>query len=157
MCVTATVHAGAAARGRALTMTDQPPTPPASRSWLLARLDSLLSEPLRKASPADLVRYRLLVGAACFLVLFNALYTVGALSSGLPPYPGIAATLLYGGVLVLARKSTTAQPPAALLLTAMAFAIVGATLEGRAPFVSTHAICTLIPIFSVYLAGARVG
>ncbi|WPB82234.1 hypothetical protein KYC5002_24345 [Archangium violaceum] len=49
------------------------PPPPAFRSWILERLDSLLSESLRQGSPTDLVRYRLVVGAACFFVVFNLL------------------------------------------------------------------------------------
>ncbi|KFE64308.1 hypothetical protein DB31_2102 [Hyalangium minutum] len=137
--------------------TQTAPPPPVSRSWLLARLDSLLSEPLRKALPADLVRYRLLVGVACFFVLFNTLYALGALWAGLPPAPSLVASLLYMSVLVLARRASTIQPPSALLLACMAIAIIGATFEGRVPFVSTHAISTLIPVFAVYLAGARVG
>jgi two-component system sensor kinase FixL len=134
-----------------------PPTPHASLSWLLERLDSLLSEPLRKALPADLVRHRLLVGAACFFVLFNLLYSLGALWSGLAPYPGLVASLIYLSVLFLARRSATIQPPATLLLTALALVLVAACVEGNAPFISTHAICTLIPVLAVYLAGARVG
>ncbi|WP_224248225.1 two-component system sensor histidine kinase NtrB [Hyalangium gracile] len=131
--------------------------PPPSRNWLLERLDSLLSEPLRKGVPTDLVRYRLLVGAACFLVLFNAIYTAGAMWSGLSPYPSAAAALLYVGVLIVARRSATPQPPAAMLLTSMMFAILGACAEGRVPLISTHTICALLPVFAVYLAGARVG
>jgi PAS domain S-box-containing protein len=131
--------------------------PPVSRSWLLERLDSLLSESLRQGSPADLVRYRLVVGTACFFVVFNLIYSVAAALSGLPPFPSLAASLLYAGVLLLTRRSATIEPPTVLLLTALSLVIIAAVMEGHAPFISTHAICTLIPVIAVYLAGARVG
>ncbi|MFL5348204.1 MAG: two-component system sensor histidine kinase NtrB [Hyalangium sp.] len=112
---------------------------------------------MRKALPADLVRYRLLVGAACFLVLFNLLYTLGAFCTGQPTSPPLIASLLYVGVLFLARRAATVQPPAALMLTGMTLSVVSACLQGDTPFASTHAIVTLIPVIAVYLAGARVG
>ena len=133
------------------------PPPPASRSWLLERLDSLLSESLRQGAPTDLVRYRLVVGTACFFVVFNLTYTVAAVFSGLPPYPSLAASLVYASVLWLTRRSATIEPPTALLLTALSLVIIAAALQAHTPFASTHAISTLIPVIAVYLAGARVG
>ncbi|HEX5749810.1 MAG TPA: ATP-binding protein [Archangium sp.] len=133
------------------------PPPPASRSWLLERLDSLLSESLRHGSPTDLVRYRLVVGTACFFIVFNLLYTVAAVLSGLPPYPSLAACLIYASVLLLTRHSATIGPPTALLLTALSLVLIAAAWEGHSPFISTHALCTLIPVIAVYLSGARVG
>ncbi|WNG58021.1 PAS domain-containing protein [Archangium gephyra] len=133
------------------------PPPPAFRSWILERLDSLLSESLRQGSPTDLVRYRLVVGTACFFVVFNLIYTVAAVSSGLPPYPSLAASLIYASILLLTRRSATIAPPTALLLTALSLVLITAAFEGHTAFVSTHAICTLIPVIAVYLSGARVG
>ncbi|HYO66708.1 MAG TPA: PAS domain S-box protein [Archangium sp.] len=133
------------------------PPPPASRSWLLERLDSLLSESLRQGSPPELVRYRLVVGTACFFVVFNLIYTVAVVLSGLPPYPSLAASLIYASILLLTRRSATIEPPTAVLLTALSLVLIAAAFDGNAPFVSTHAICTLIPVIAVYLSGARVG
>ncbi|AKJ03903.1 PAS domain S-box-containing protein [Archangium gephyra] len=137
--------------------TPPSPPPPAFRSWILERLDSLLSESLRQGSPTDLVRYRLVVGTACFFIVFNLIYTMAAVLSGLPPYPSLAASLIYVGVLVLTRRSATIESPTALLLTALSLVLIAAAFDGNAPFVSTHAICTLIPVIAVYLSGARVG
>ncbi|MDY7227847.1 sensor histidine kinase [Hyalangium rubrum] len=139
----------------------QPPEPPSTlptpHAKLLGRLDFLLSENLRRASPWELVRYRILVGAACFLLLLNVLYAAWALLLNLPPYQPLTAALLYGGTLLLARKSSTPALPAALLLGCIGLVVVGATFSGDVPSASTHAVSMLLPALAVYLGGARVG
>ncbi len=70
--------------------TEQSSTSTGSRAWLLQRLDALLSERQRRASPSELVRYRILAGAASFMFLLNTLFTVWALVLGLSPYPSAA-------------------------------------------------------------------
>jgi PAS domain S-box-containing protein len=137
--------------------TDQSSTSTGSRVWLLQRLDALLSEPLRRAPPSDLVRYRILVGAACFLLLFNALFTVWALLLGLSPYPSTIACLLYLGSLFLVRRSTTPGPPTMLMLTTMILVLMGTAVEYRFPYIGMHAMPMLIPALAVFLAGSRVG
>jgi PAS domain S-box-containing protein len=121
------------------------------------RLDFLLSEHLRRSPPWDLVRYRILVGAACFMLLYNVLYTVWTLLLGLSPYAPMAAALLYVGTLAVARKATTPALPAALLLGSMSLILVGSIFSGEAPAGSTHAVSMLLPALAVYLGGARVG
>src|SRR4051812_28358253 len=97
-------------------MSNQPSPQPEKHSWLLERLDSLLSEPLRKASPSDLVRHRILVGAASFLFLLNTLFVVWTIRLSQPAVPGMIVGLCYLGVLVLARRARTSTAPAMLLL-----------------------------------------
>lgn len=137
--------------------TEQSSTSTGSRGWLLQRLDALLPERLRGAPPLELVRYRILVGAACFLLFFNALFTVWALLLHLSPYPSIIASLLYLGSLLLVHSSTTPGPPTMLMLTTMIFVMVGTALEYRFPYIGMHAMPMLIPALAVFLAGVRVG
>jgi PAS domain S-box-containing protein len=137
--------------------TEQSPTSTGSRVWILQRLDALLSEPLRRASPSELVRFRLLVGAAGFLFAFNALFSVWSLVLGLSPYPSTMACLLYLGSLVLMRRSTTPGPATMLMLTTMVLVMLGTAMQYRLPYFGMHALTMLIPALAVFLAGARVG
>ncbi|HZI06380.1 MAG TPA: ATP-binding protein [Archangium sp.] len=137
--------------------TEQSTTSTGSRAWILQRLDALLSEPLRRASPSELVRFRILVGAAGFLFAFNALFTVWSLVLGLSPYPSTIACLLYLGALVLMRRSTTPGPATMLMLTTMVLVMLGTALDYRLPYFGMHALAMLIPALAVFLAGARVG
>jgi hypothetical protein len=67
----------------------------APRHWFLALLDRLLSESLRRASPTELRRYRVMTGAAAFLLLTSPGPGQGATftlelplaSMGTPPLP----------------------------------------------------------------------
>ncbi len=133
------------------------PAPPERPSWLLERLDSLLSEPLRRASPSDLIRHRLLVGATCFLLVFAVMYLVMALFSPIPLALPIIAVLSDVGTLVLARRVRTLTAPALLQLTNLSFGFLAAAFMGALPGVSTHAVMMLMPSFAVYLLGPRLG
>ncbi|HEX8440179.1 PAS domain S-box protein, partial [Archangium sp.] len=137
--------------------TEQSSTSTGSRAWILQRLDALLSEPLRRTPPSELVRYRILVGAGCFLLFFNIIFTVWSLLLGLPPYPSAIASLLYLGSLFLVRGSTTPGPPTVLILTTMLLAMLGTAIEFKFPYIGMHAMPMLIPALAVFLAGTRVG
>jgi PAS domain S-box-containing protein len=137
--------------------TEQSSPSTGSRAWILQRLDALLSEPLRKAPASELVRYRILVGAACFLFAFNALFTMWALLLGLSPIPSTMACMLYLGALALLRRSTTPGPATMLLLTSMVLVMLGTAIDYRFPYIGMHAMPMLIPALAVFLAGARVG
>ena len=137
--------------------TEQSSTSTGSRAWLLQRLDALLSERQRRASASELVRYRILAGAASFMFLLNTLFTVWALLLGLPPYPSAVASLLYVGTLWLLRRSTTPGPATLLMLTSMLLVLLGTALDYRLPYIGMHAMPMLIPALAVFLAGPRVG
>jgi PAS domain S-box-containing protein len=120
-------------------------------------LDSLLSESLRKAPPSELVRHRIVVGAACFLLLFDALSLLSALRMDQPLYPSIAAGLLYLGTLVLARKGSSPAAPAMLLVTSVTLALVAVIFTSPSSVGGFHAATMLVPALAVYLAGVRRG
>ncbi|MBN1204547.1 MAG: nitrogen regulation protein NtrB, partial [Myxococcaceae bacterium] len=61
----------------------RPPPHPESRSWLVERLDSLLSKPLREAPPAELVRHRILAGSAITMFVVDLLYVLWSLALNL--------------------------------------------------------------------------
>jgi PAS domain S-box-containing protein len=129
------------------------------RSWLLERLDSLLSEPLREAPPADLVRHRVMAGATCFLLILNSLYMLSALrlQSARHVIPAILIEAGYLGALVLARRARTPQAPAMLLLVTLSLGLMGAIFATGNPYGGTHATAMLLPALAVYLVGPRLG
>ncbi|QRK06459.1 PAS domain-containing protein [Archangium violaceum] len=129
----------------------------ASRSWILARLDALLSESLRRAEPADRVRYRVMVGAACFLTLANALFILRSLQLRTVPYAALLAGIGYLGTLVLARRARTPTAPAMLLLVTLSIGLVGSIFVNKKPTGGEHAVNMLLPILAVYLVGPRRG
>ncbi|OJH39720.1 ATP-binding protein [Cystobacter ferrugineus] len=142
----------------------EPPEPregasasPLVRSWLLARLDSLLSESLRRAEPLELIRHRIMVGAACILLLVNALFLLRALQQGNPPYPSILAGFGYVATLVLARRGRTSTGPAMVLLATLTLGLVVTTFVNRKPSGGEHAVNMLLPVLAVYLVGPRLG
>ena len=138
-------------------MSNQP-SPPEKQSWVLARLDSLLSEPLRQASPSDLVRHRILAGAASFLFLLNSLFVVWTIHLNQhSPVGGIIVEVCYLLVLVLMRRSRTLTAPAMLLLTSVAVGMVGIIYMTPEPGGGTHAVIMLLPALAVYLVGPRLG
>jgi PAS domain S-box-containing protein len=127
-------------------------------TWVLARLDSLLSEELRRGSPSDLVRNRVLAGSSCMLLM---LAVVGLLAF---PSPALRITMVvlclsYAAPLVLIRRARSHLLPATVLCTASI--VGGGTLfyivRESAPYFGTHAGLMLQPVLAVYLLGARRG
>ncbi|MET0406119.1 MAG: ATP-binding protein [Cystobacter sp.] len=137
-----------------------PPTPapeaPAS-SWILSRLDLFLSERLRRAEPADLIRHRILVGAACFFLLVNGLFLLRAVQLTFFPREIALASVGYLGTLVLARRSPSSTAPAMLLLMSLTLGLVGSIFASRSAIAAEHAMNMLLPILAVYLVGPRLG
>ncbi|HLL05277.1 MAG TPA: HAMP domain-containing sensor histidine kinase [Myxococcaceae bacterium] len=134
-----------------------PPEPGSPRPRALPLLDMLLSEKQRQASPLDLVRYRVLMGATAFLLMFAllALVVVPQLASKLI----MACTIMgYLGTMVLARRTSTPTPPSLLLCINICLALVGftATIEG-VPYISTYSAHMMVPALAVYLMGPRLG
>jgi PAS domain S-box-containing protein len=98
-----------------------------------------------------------MVGAACFLFLFNLLYALGAFLVGLPALPAVAAAGVYLGTLVVARRASSAGPPAMLLVASLSLVLTSAIFTSKLPTASMHAITMLLPALAVYLGGARLG
>ncbi|HLL06534.1 MAG TPA: ATP-binding protein [Myxococcaceae bacterium] len=131
------------------------PVPP-SRSWFLTRLDGFLSEPLRRAAPSELLRYRVMVGAALVLLISAVLYLVAEplllarISTGL-------TTLGCLGTLLLLRRAISPTVPAVLLCVSLALVLVVSIFENPDPAGSSHAATMLLPLLAVYLLGPRLG
>jgi two-component system, LuxR family, sensor kinase FixL len=122
---------------------------------VLRWLDFFLSEPLRNAPPAELVRHRVLVGAACFMLMLAMLYLVSTLFAPYSPLPGIAG-VLYLSILVSARRARTITAPAVLMLSTLTAGFVGGLFANRANLEGgVHATNMLLPAFAVYLMGSR--
>ncbi|MBN1207576.1 MAG: PAS domain S-box protein [Myxococcaceae bacterium] len=130
------------------------------RSWLLGRLDALLSEHLRNVPPSELSRARVLVGAACALFLFDVLYLL-LLQLPTPDWiwraPAAIGGLGYLGTLVLMRRGSSTTAPAFLLCLSTIVAIVSTIFLYRNAHITTHAVIMLAPAFAVYLLGPRKG
>jgi PAS domain S-box-containing protein len=131
---------------------------PGFHTWVLARLDSLLSEELRRGSPSDLVRNRVLAGSSCLLLL---LALVGLVTFPSPELRTVMVLLClsYASPLVMMRRARSHLLPALVLCTASI--VGGGTLfyivRGSAPYFGTHAGLMLQPALAVYLLGARRG
>ncbi|HVG58394.1 MAG TPA: PAS domain-containing protein, partial [Hyalangium sp.] len=127
--------------------------------WLLTRIDGLLSERLRSASPSELTRARLVAGATLLLLLFDLLYLIQlgstARLAGSRLTTGLGAAGLYLGMLVLLRRAATIRLPALLLCSVMALILVGTTFAVGNPYSGTHAGTMLLPALAVYLLGPR--
>ncbi|HEX8435526.1 PAS domain-containing protein, partial [Archangium sp.] len=128
---------------------------PEKATGLLGWLDFFLSEPLRNAPPEDLVRHRVLVGSACFMIMLAMLFVVSTFFSPYSPIPGLAG-VLYGATLVAARKATRFAVPAGILLATLTASFLGAVLSNKANLEGgVHAMLLLLPAFAVYLLGPR--
>ena len=128
----------------------------APRYWFLALLDKFLSESLRRASPTELRRYRVMTGAAAFLLLTSALY----LPLTPPNQIRVATTGVALGILatlVLLRRATSATAPAVMLCGILTLGTTASMFFGESPNISTHAFIMLLPALTVYLVGPRWG
>jgi PAS domain S-box-containing protein len=128
------------------------------RPWLLARLDSLLSEELRQGTPSDLVRNRVLAGSSCLLLMLAILGTATFPS---PELRGVIAVLCvcYGSALVMLRRVKSHLLPATLLCMAsfVGGGVLLYILKDGTPYFGTHAGLLLQPALAVYLLGTRRG
>jgi PAS domain S-box-containing protein len=127
--------------------------------WGLVRLDGLLSEHLRSAPPAELVRHRVLAGTLCLMLLVAVPYITHAVLSrqplGMLAVSAVTTLGLLGG-LVLLRRATSATLPAVFICTIVTLGLSGSALQGR-PESITHVSSILGPLFAVYLLGPRRG
>ncbi|HZI08605.1 MAG TPA: PAS domain S-box protein, partial [Archangium sp.] len=122
---------------------------------LLGWLDLFLSDALRNAPPADLVRHRVLVASTCFMLLLASLYLVSTLFSPYSPLPGIVG-VLYVSTLVATRRATTITGPAVVMLATLTAGFVGGLFANMADLQGgVHAMNLLLPAFAVYLLRPR--
>ncbi|WP_233261361.1 ATP-binding protein [Vitiosangium sp. GDMCC 1.1324] len=129
-------------------------------AWLLARLDTFLSERLRHGSAEELGRGRLLVAANGVLLLCDVLFLlyVPVLSS--PRMFGAVGGVCAVGYAVslwLLGRGNSSRIPALLLCTLLTASFVVSALLVRNASAGTHASCMLIPMLAVYLLGPRLG
>ncbi|MDY7226788.1 two-component system sensor histidine kinase NtrB [Hyalangium rubrum] len=128
----------------------------AARAGFFARLDKLLSEPLRNAPPSELIRNRIMAGAALFLFLSTVLYILTH-----PFTPKLAPTLFanlgYLSTLVVLRRARTHHAPARLLFLVLCLGLFGSVFVSESPLGSIHAATMLLPALAVYLLGPRWG
>ncbi|HYO51172.1 hypothetical protein [Archangium sp.] len=115
-------------------------------TWLLAGLDGVLSEHLRRSPATELARARIMVGAACFLVMPSLPYLIwGMVTSRPTPLlgPTSIATLGYVSSLVLVRGARSIQAPAMLLCMSLATALVWTRFILKDPQVGNHGFIVL--------------
>jgi PAS domain S-box-containing protein len=137
--------------GPRATASSAPEQAPGILGWL----DRFLSEPLRNAPPGDLVRHRVLVAAACFMLMIAALYLASTLFAPYSPIPGIAG-VLYLSILVAARRARTLVVPAVIMLATLTVGFVGSLFVNKTDLGGgVHATNMLLPAFAVYLLGPR--
>jgi hypothetical protein len=121
-------------------------------AWLLCRLDALISEPLRRAAPSELARYRVLAGANLISFLLMA---VNLLEILLAPYPQITVAPMITvaasslGTLLLLRMTASPMLPALFYCLSLSVGVVIGILLYGDPFVSAHAAMALLPAFTV--------
>jgi PAS domain S-box-containing protein len=127
-------------------------------AWLLARLDAFLSEPLRRASPEELGRCRMLVGANLVLLvldmlvlllvpLLNAFWETGAIAVG--------CAVGFTGSLWSLRRGTSSRGASLVLCTIVTAGILTSMLMSPKPSENPSPSCMMIPVLAVYLLGAR--
>jgi PAS domain S-box-containing protein len=129
---------------------------------LVGLLDGCLSEPLRRASPVELSRARLLAGAVVLLTVSGLLSLVRSLLSDNAYQRGSAVTsgvclLGFLAALGLLRWRPSTRVPALLLCSFIMLGALGAAYFRGEQSVATHATVMLVPLLSVYLLGVRLG
>ncbi len=146
------------ARSRPVELHGVAPPRPRSAPGLVRFLDFFLSESLRNAEPSDLIRHRVVVGSACFMLAFSVLYMVAALFSPFPIAAGLVAGAGYFATLWSARRATTSVTPGIILLTTLSIGFIGTVFANKSTIDGgLHAANMLLPAFAVYLLGPRRG
>jgi PAS domain S-box-containing protein len=130
-------------------------------AWVLVRLDTCLSESLRKASPVEHSRARLLVGILGMLLLLDLLVLFFYVRvSPEPLRTGVvqlSCLVLFSATLWWLRHATSIQVPA----WGLCFLVVAATSAESwrvgTQAVAVNAMTMLVPMLTVYLLGVRWG
>ncbi|MET0400793.1 MAG: hypothetical protein ABW123_00265, partial [Cystobacter sp.] len=140
--------------------------PGAENSWLtpgghvVNRLDFFLNESLRRRSPDDLARYRIIILIALVMMVLNGL---SLLALPMSPKPWMQAPLGLGSILVgalaLVRLRGRGDPEQAAILVCLPLTVglLVTCFNWDLPYSASHATTMLLPALSVYLLGARRG
>jgi signal transduction histidine kinase len=128
-------------------------------SWVLKRLDALLTERQRQARADDLSRYRVIVGTLAVLIPLAALHLTGSLAQQEPFQVTLGSGCLvgYAVTLVLLRTSAWLWPPSLALCLTIAGAYIASDIHTGHVSAGTHVASTLIPLLAFFLMGARGG
>jgi len=130
-------------------------------AWVLERLDACLSEAVRRASPVELSRGRLLVGILGMLLLFDLL--VLFFHVRLSPEPlrtGIVqlfCLLVFSGTLWRLRRATSIRVPSLVLSFLVTAAVIVETWLFAHQAVAVNVMAMLVPMLTVYLVGMGWG
>ncbi len=130
------------------------------RAWFVERLDGFLSDSLRRASPLELGRARLLVGVCWALLAVDLLILLPALVNPSPwsiRLVGTVCAVGFGGALVLLRRARSTRGLSLVLCSLLTAGTMTSTLHMKSLVVATHAGLMLVPVISVYLLGWRLG
>jgi two-component system, LuxR family, sensor kinase FixL len=130
-------------------------------AWVLARLDTCLSESLRKASPVELSRGRLLVGVLGMLLLVDLLalflyvrVSPDPLRTGLVQ---LSCLVLFSGTLWWLRHARSIQVPAWGLCFLVVAAMSAESWRMSSQALAVNVMTMLVPMLTVYLLGVRWG
>ncbi len=125
---------------------------------LLTRLDSFVSEPLRRSSAEELSRCRMLVGVNLVLMLVDVLFLLYVPYTPIPwslGAIGVVCMAGFAGSLWLLHRGTSTLAPARVLCFILTAGFLAAALRSRDPHVGIHPICMLIPVLAMFLLGPR--
>ncbi|MFL5347830.1 MAG: two-component system sensor histidine kinase NtrB [Hyalangium sp.] len=106
----------------------------------------------------ELVRHRVMVGAASFLLLFDLLFVLWSLGTSASKATRVTAILVelgYLGTLLLARRARRPEAPAMLLLVTLSVGMVAGIFTLHTPYGGAHAAAMLLPALAVYLTRPR--
>jgi two-component system, LuxR family, sensor kinase FixL len=125
-------------------------------------LDGWLTEEQRQLPSDVLRRFRVVVGAAGLLLVFNLLYLLTLVAYAVEARLAqavvvLVSSLAYALVLVLSRWFRSPDVPAFVLCAALTLGVVLATLAVDHPAAVTHSANMLVPLLTVYLLGPRRG
>ena len=128
--------------------------------WFLSRIDSLLPEKLRRASPWELIRYRMLAATASLLALLSVVVDIQVVLNPMPELSvawALALTAPYFLALFALRKLAAPKLAGLLICGTMVAAVPYTIFVRDNPLASMHASALLISVLAVYLAGPRWG
>jgi PAS domain S-box-containing protein len=130
------------------------------RSWFLSRIDLLLPEPLRRVSPSELVRYRVLAGAVGVVTLTSLLADIQVVLTPMPELPlawALALTVPCFLTLIALRVLASPGLTGLLLCGSLTTVVLYIIFVRDDPNASTHAVFMLASALAVYLLGPRRG
>jgi PAS domain S-box-containing protein len=133
----------------------------APQGWFLQRLDGFLSEPLRRASPLELSKARVVAGTSLILLPIGVLFVLFSILKLPNPWlvgaAAVVIVIMLLGALMLLRRASSARPSALLLCLTMGLSFLPSTLPMNEPYAGAHPSAMLLPLLAVYLLGGRIG